>query len=64
MRNKILLAILAFVCFRWLFFGPDNQSSPRPVRTITRTTDLRLFNHIPLWTFDKSVEQYNRKKSG
>lgn len=61
MRKKILLAVLAFVCFRWLFFGPDNQSSPRPVRTITRTPDLRLFNHIPLWRFDKSVEQYNRK---
>lgn len=59
MRKKILLAVLAFVCFRWLFFGPDTQSSPRPVRTITRTTDLRLFDYIPLWRFDKSVEQYN-----
>lgn len=62
MRKKILFSALAAVFFLWLFPGNDDgHSSTRPVRTITKTTALRLFGKIPIWTVDKSVKQYNQK---
>lgn len=61
MRKKILFPALAVVFFLCLFLGNDEgNSSTRPVRTITKTTVLRLFGKIPIWTIDKSEEQYNR----
>jgi YD repeat-containing protein len=62
MRKKNLFSAVAAVFFLCWFLGSDEgNSSTRPVKTITKITALRLFDRIPLWTFDKSVKQYNRK---
>lgn len=62
MRKKILFSALAAVFCLWIFLrNDDGHSSTRPVRTITKTTALRLFDKIPIWTVYKSEEQYNLK---
>ena len=62
MRKKILLSALTAVFLLWLFSGNnDGNSSTRPVKKITKTTALLLLNRIPVWTFYKSVKEYNVK---
>jgi hypothetical protein len=62
MRKTILLPTLAAVFLLWLVIdNNDNNSSTRPVKKITKASALLLGGKIPIWTFGKSVAEYNVK---